>query len=322
MLNTNQFNTLWVELKRLSKEINKNSFLLLIDFIYCYFRYKCLPRQYIIGRFYEKRNFERKKILTYKNFCKLIEKHNNSKEIYKLKCKNEFNKIFDDFIKRDWLLCEENNQLKVEEFINKHNVIILKPLNQSMGNGIKKINISEISDIKKFITELCSHKVLIEECIVQHPDMQFNNKSVNTIRVNTLSNIHGTTIINCVLRAGVGDCFVDNYHSGGVIYPIDLELGIIYDTGLGKDNRKHFIHPKSDIVMLGKRIPNWDILKATVKDAAIKVKDIKIIGWDIAITPTGVEIIEGNNYPDYELFEFIGEGKTYSKIKKVLNDEL
>jgi len=40
-----------------------------------------------------------------------------------------------------------------------------------------------------------------------------------------------------------------------------------------------------------------DIAKKTVLEASKELKEIKYIGWDVAITNHGVCIIEGNSYP-------------------------
>lgn len=42
----------------------------------------------------------------------------------------------------------------------------------------------------------------------------------------------------------------------------------------------------------------------------------RFIGWDIAITDNGIELIEGNHNPDYELIEFFGTRGWYAKIKE------
>lgn len=42
----------------------------------------------------------------------------------------------------------------------------------------------------------------------------------------------------------------------------------------------------------------------------------RFIGWDIAITDDGIELIEGNHNPDYELMEFFGTHGWYAKTKE------
>ena len=40
------------------------------------------------------------------------------------------------------------------------------------------------------------------------------------------------------------------------------------------------------------------------------------MGWDVAITKEGVDNIEGNHNPDYELYEFVGKHGLYKEIKQ------
>ena len=78
--------------------------------------------------------------------------------------------------------------------------------------------INQIAIRRGGYNELKTNGFLLEECILQHPSMSFNNTSVNTIRVYSVLDKQGKAhILKVVLRAGVGDSVVDNFHSGGVI---------------------------------------------------------------------------------------------------------
>ena len=60
-----------------------------------------------------------------------------------------------------------------------------------------------------------------------------------------------------------------------------------------------------------------------VKEAATVVEEVKYIGWDIAITPKGPSIIEGNSYPGVFQIkpsfteEHIGLIPKYEKVMKI-----
>lgn len=103
-----------------------------------------------------------------------------------------------------------------------------------------------------------------------------------------------------------------------MIYEVDLKTGIVCTCGQSKNNSKNYIHPGTDMIMLGYRIPNWDMVIEESQCAAECLPQIRIIGWDVAITETGIELIEGNHNPDYELFEFLGSTGYYQKIKEIL----
>lgn len=160
---------------------------------------------------------------------------------------------------------------------------------------------------------------MVEECIEQHPEMVFQNTSVNTIRAHSIIDPSGEIhILKMLLRAGVGNTVVDNYASGGCVYEIDPQTGYIVSPSLKKNGEVVYIHPSTDIVMLGRKIPLWDEVVKSVKDAHQLLPKCRFIGWDVAITPNGVELIEGNHNPDYELFEFFGSKGWWNNIKTLL----
>ena len=124
-----------------------------------------------------------------------------------------------------------------------------------------------------------------------------------------------------VVCGGVGgNSTVDSYSQGGVIYPVNLEGGFVEGFGVRKiDQKEIYIHPETDIMMLGYKIPHWDILIDTILKVANKISQLQYIGWDIAITQTGVDLIEGNPDAESSLFERVGNERLfYPKIRKLI----
>lgn len=159
---------------------------------------------------------------------------------------------------------------------------------------------------------------MLEECIRQHPKMNLNNASVNTIRVYSVLDKEGKAhILKAILRAGVGDSVVDNYCSGGVIYPINVEYGFVEGSGeRHADKKEWMIHPGTDIVMLGFTIPHWDLMKETVRKMAESLPQIRYIGWDMVITPDGVDLIEANDNAHHGFWGRVGSERLFlEKLK-------
>lgn len=283
--------------------------------------HRCLIRQYVIGEFWKLSNPERKKRLTYSRMVKLFAKYNDAKYIHILNYKQEFNAYFKDFVHRDWIYVNKVSEDDFLLFLKKHDAVIIKPTDGVEGGGVRKFTLSENRDINlsKLYTNLKEENVLVEEVIVQHPRMIFGNNSVNTIRTHTILDSQGKAhVIKAILRAGVGNSVVDNYCQGGSIYEVDLKTGLVCTYGQSKNNSQSYIHPGTDIVMLGYKIPNWEIVIKECERAAELLPQIRIIGWDVAITVNGIELIEGNHNPDYELFEFLGSTGYYKKIKEII----
>jgi len=153
----------------------------------------------------------------------------------------------------------------------------------------------------------------LEEIVQQHPAMAFGGKSVNTVRVySVVDGKGGVHILKAVLRAGVGDSIVDNYHSGGVIYPVNVRHGFIEGPGIQRGNEQSvFVHPGTSKIMLGFAIPHWAELLSTVEEMATALPQVRYIGWDLAITQSGVELIEANDTADHALLGCIGQERFF-----------
>ena len=294
------------------------------DYFMAVVKHRCLIRQYVIGEFWKLSDPERRKRLTYHRMVKLFDKYNQAKYIHYLNEKPDFNTYFSDFVHRDWIHIGNASKDEFAAFLHKHRSVIIKPVDGVEGGGVRKFTLpaSQDTDLEKTYEELRKENVLVEQVIEQHPRMVFGNTSVNTIRVHTILNSKGKAhVIKAILRAGVGNSVVDNYCQGGSIYEVDMKTGVVCTFGQSKTDDQSYIHPGTDIMMLGYKIPHWDEVLSTCEQAAERLPQIRIIGWDVAITQEGVELIEGNHNPDYELFEFLGSTGYYEKITKMIDDK-
>lgn len=275
----------------------------------------------MIGEFWKKSNVERKKCLTYNRILKLFYKLNQKEYIHYLNEKPDFNAYFSDFVQRGWLHSEKATEKEFVAFVKMYDSVIIKPVAGVEGERIRKFVLSNNpdTDLSSMFKELKKENVLVEEIIKQHPRMVFGNSSVNTIRTHTILGKDGKAhVVKAILRVGVGDSVVDNYAKGGFIYEVDIKTGLISSYGQSHVNSQSYIHPGTDIVMLGYQIPNWDKVIEGSKRAAEHLPQIGFIGWDVAITENGIQLIEGNHNPDYELLEFFGSNGYYEKINKLI----
>ena len=308
-------------LNKLAKDENLSRCWVYYDYALAVLKHRCLIRQYVIGEFWRASNAERKRRLTYNRIVKLFDKLNSPGYIHLLNEKSDFNSYFSSFVKREWIHSADVGLDEFVSFVTKHDAVIIKPIDGVEGGGIRKFVLSKEpkTNLNELYDSLKKENVLIEQIIVQHPRMVFGNTSVNTIRTHTILDGDGKAhVIKAILRAGVGDSVVDNYAQGGSIYEVDIETGLVCTHGQSKSNSQSYIHPGTDIVMLGYRIPNWDKVIEASERAAELLPQVRFIGWDVAITANGVELIEGNHNPDYELLEFMGSNGYYEKIKKIM----
>ena len=178
--------------------------------------------------------------------------------------------------------------------------LFIKPISGIGGKGcilIKKESLEE--QIRNYGTELLLNNFIHQEKINQHDSIsKIHSNSVNTMRINTFLDKQGKcNVISALMRFGSGNLITDNESSGGFFIGIDLETETL--KGQGKQSMEkgalvHDYHPDSKILLHGLKIPFIKESLQLVKQAAILIPT-RIIGWDIAITPQGPLIIEGNS---------------------------
>lgn len=304
------------------KEEGISMLTLWVDSTWSFIVYGCTIRQYSLGHFYKLRSFERKRVLTYRKLFKLIRNTNNPAYIKYLENKELFNLHFAKFVNRKWTTSSKLDKDSYENLCGLESGIIVKPQDGMEGNGVYKISNEELNNSQnkeQIYQRLKSANAIIEECVCQHKDMFFGNSSVNTIRVMTLMDKNGiVSVIKALLRAGVGDCVVDNFHQGGCVYEIHKDMGRICSLGMSVSRKDLIIHPGTDICMLGYLIPNWDKVIEGCISAHKLLPQCRYISWDVAINNTGIEMIEGNHNGDYDMFEFVGTNKYWPILKKYL----
>ena len=315
------FKRIYGEVAKLSQQTGYSRFYHLWDYLSAFVRHGAHIDQYVAGRFWQFSNPIRSKCLTHDRRLALEKQYNNPADVHYFKNKPEFNRFYSDYVRRGWLWVKEASFEDFKAFLARYGAVIVKPMDGKQGDGIRKLEYAgqDEVELRRMFDALVAEDVIVEELIVQHPDMVFGNKSVNTIRVLTACRPDGKArIMKAFLRAGVGDTLVDNTATGGYYYEVDLKTGVVSSEGISKDGDLVIIHPKTDIVMLGVKVPRWNEVVEMCVDAAQRMPRVALVGWDVAIGEDHVQLIEGNNSADYIGYEFIGSNGYYEKIKKFL----
>lgn len=309
------------DIEEFRRELGGGEMPTLSDCIWSYIRYGCVLNHYLYGKFYKLSRSDRKKAFTYRHWAKIVPKVNNPDYIHFLKNKVNFNILFAEYLNRDWLFTGTMTLDEFTDFYRKHNEAIIKPMDGLEGVGIYLKTFTGKEDLPSLYIELKDSNSLIEEKIIQHPQMIFGNKSVNTIRVYTIYNAkeNKVEILKTVVRAGIGESIVDNSHSGGCAYEVNRDSGVIISKSYCANGVETDIHPGTDIKMTGRVIPFWSEVIRLCINAAFKLKECKFIGWDVAITEKGPLLIEGNHTPDLDMVEFVGSHGYLPTIKGLLN---
>lgn len=285
-----------------------------LDALHCARRHGASAENYLVLRFFELNERERRTYLTSgrsKELDAALNANASAEDRRTLTNKDEFDRRFAKLNSRAFLPLAEADAGRVLEFLEQHPEVVIKPTRGIQGHGVRKLKPASAEERRRLARESAGRRLLMEEAITQHPVLaEINPTSVNTVRINAMKTAAGVEILGAALRCGGAGAAVDNFHGGAVAYPISAE-GVV--CGAGRDNRTlkaYMRHPSTGKLMPGLRVPNWERAVEAVKLGMQLVPSMGYVGWDIAITETGAEIIEGNyNWPGGNIIQLDGVGK-------------
>ena len=271
----------------------KNKTVVFCDIVYSGFKYGSTAQEYENLRFYERTKQNRATFITsYYNLQNYgLLNNREDREIFRDKVK--FNTTFSDFISREWILIDQKEPEVIEDFLERHTSIIIKPRYGDSGKDIAFFD-SE-ADANVTLEEIAKKYsgFLAEEILVNHNDIKvLNPSSLNTIRIITIVTKRDVEFLYAGIRIGAPNSRVDNISMGGKVAAIDLNTGAIKSGFLSKTTSE--VQFKIDDYT-GKIIPCWGELLSFVKRAARTVPGVRYVAWDVAITPKGPALIEGNH---------------------------
>ncbi|MGM9874902.1 MAG: sugar-transfer associated ATP-grasp domain-containing protein [Bacilli bacterium] len=311
--------------KKIHNKTHKCRLFLFIDIVYCSVKYGAGPYDYQEFEFYNLNSKERKTYLTRVKNNAIVRMFNNKEIAKKFDDKVEFNKIFNKYLKRDWLYLD-NNYEEFVKFCESKKDFIAKPVGGSGGEGIELIKVDKKNYKKTYEYLISNNKLLVEEKIIQNKKIGMLNKtSVNTFRIVSFFDGKETHILNVVFKIGNGGV-TDNFSSGSM-YTF-VRDGKIIVPAIDRDDNIFYEHPISKINIVGYEIPNYDKAIDLVKECAKKVPEVKYVGWDVAITDSDAVIIEGNCFPGvYQIKpsfvkEKVGLIPIFEKAMKIKIDKL
>lgn len=103
---------------------------------------------------------------------------------------------------------------------------------------------------------------------------------------------------------------------------IDLESGLLGRMCNDKDlwpGCWSGCHPVTGAPVAGRRLQAWPQIRALALEAQRVFADRALVGWDIALTPAGPVILEGNSYPDVHFLQRVHEQPIgFSRLAPVL----
>lgn len=259
----------------------------------------CDYKDYCVFKFYELDEETQKSYYMKKYVLIMNKKYNTDKtKVSVFTEKAKFNEVFKDYVGRKWAHTPLESKEQFNELFGDCSKVIFKPVSASCGRGIQVYDFNDTPREQVYEELKDMEGGVVETYLIQHPLMaQFAPASVNTIRVVTVVKDDKVNIVYTLFRMGDGVSVVDNFHSGGVIAPVDKETGIISGSAVDFEQKKTDYHPGTGVKIKDFQIPYWPEVLALIDKAAKVVPGMRYIGWDVAITANGPVLIEANTTP-------------------------
>ena len=310
----------------LSKESGRSKPYILADMAVNFLRHGTGYTDYFRADFIHLTEAEKKTWCTAKKFYNVIHYLNDPAYIHVLHDKLEFNEVFRDYVRRDFINLNKATNQDFAAFLQGKTTVFAKDPTGECGHGITKYAVSDIADPAALYASLKENgQLLVEDAIVQCREMnEINPHVVNSFRVVTLYKDGKAQVIANGLRVNQDDtqvigCTNDVYFSlgadGHITSNVIDDYGTVYDT-----------HPLTGKKFSEVCIPGVDEAFRMCVEAAKKLPQVRYIGWDVAFSVKGPVMVEGNEYPGYGFLQFYkltgsrtGHLKT---IADVLGDEM
>ena len=264
--------------------------------------YGTFYEEYDLYGFDTKSNAERREYLTDAVRDRICHRVNSRKGERIVANKWKTYQLWNDFYHRKvWLIrCPQDMESLSHQTLGNDDLVV-KPIDQCGGRGVRLIRAADNNTTLTLLKQTMMRRGrmeqpwIVEERIEQEESLaQWNNDSVNTIRMNTFNHGGNVRQFTSFIRTGRKGSFVDNGAQGGLFASIDTDTGIIYTDGFDERGQHYPVHPDSHIPFRGQQIPQWDTLLKLTMDMARRLPDMTYIGWDMALTPLGWVLVEAN----------------------------
>ena len=279
---------------------NRYAFVLCFDILHSSLKYNISILDYFYFKFYNLNEEERTKWAG-TGYLYEYQLHMNPKSARDvLENKIIFLNRFAAFTKRGFT---DVSQLKADEDLlprmlnNKSGRVVIKGSCGQTGSEVEVVDCIGLTPDSLIKTMREKGYDLVEEYVVQHPAlMELSPSGLNTVRIFTQLTPDGVDFLGARLRISVNSP-VDNMAAGNLAAPVDMKTGEVTGPGVYSDITKSDcnVHPITNKTITGFKIPFWYEVIEMIKKAALLCPENRSVGWDIAITEDGPELIEGNH---------------------------
>lgn len=313
-------------LKKRAKEENRSYIGLWCSFFWNFLLYQCAFSDFLDFKYYEMTHKQKKEFVSTRVSNKFYTTVNPDKYKTYFTVKPNFLRNFARYCPRDWFcpdatLPRDEEIERLSRFLADNPEFMQKPVDGLGGHNVRKISRETVGAPNEYYDKLTAERLFVEELIIQHEDMsRLNASSVNTIRVMTFAAGDKSRIFYAFVRVGDGSSEVDNFHAGGMSAVVDFDTGELVGDAVNKQNVWFERHPLSGIKFDGYKLPNWDMAREMVLNAALQNQKIHCVGWDVAITPEGCTLVEGNRRAGFDAVQSLSKRGRKDLMREILSE--
>lgn len=233
-----------------------------------------------------------------------------------------------DNVKKDSVDFED-----IFDLLDKEGKLAMKPSAGTHGDGFYCLSTEGIDyyvnddkmekhEIVDLIKGLNSFYVITEYINMDSELKRIYDKSVNSIRMMVINdNGYDPKIMQAYMRIGSSNTgYTDNVGRGGICVMINEKTGEMYNPEMIIDHKFQPcpIHPDTKVAIEGV-IPKWNMICNKVLEICRYMPELEYLGFDIAVTENGFQIIEINIHQDlHKVATHSEEIRSYFK-KKIEN---
>lgn len=291
----------------MSKKSGRGRLDLFFDMIHCYRKGGYTWLDYEVYEFDRITDAEQRKTFPseYHDNSSIVRRYNEASRYDIMHDKAQFNRRFEPFLKRDWLDLKQASADEFRTFVEKHNRFFAKPPCGSGGEGVQQYVVKAGDDLSLLRRLLESNgQTVLEERLLQHPEL--HKMSVNAViglRIVTFIRDDGRPV--CLygsLRIPTVTTDVDNV-SAGAGWTLLSDEGVALTDGLIRAPylTSFASHPMTGVPIKGFRVPRYEEAIEFAYEMTSVIPELRYVGWDIAMTPDGPAVIEGNPVPGIDL---------------------
>lgn len=226
---------------------------------------------------------------------------NDPEEKYILNNKIEFCTRWNHYLKRNWCVPQKVTLSEFQSLFGDVSRILVKPAGAFGGHGIYAIDLTP-DNMESTYEQLheSTEEIIVEEFVRQKGFLNdVYPMALNPLRVTTIRIGDRIDVCYAFFTAGSQGKIIANDCSSGIVFSVNTETG---ELGLGQSRWGNgFVeHPESGVEVAGKRIPDWENIKAFCRDAHSHAPEgIGLIGWDVCWSAGEISLVEGNNGPGF-----------------------